>query len=371
MLLSAYSRDPNMLFSNLEANNNNNLKQQQNHYKNVTLKIDLSEDLPAQTHIFEAVVDWYHTTIKVFLDSDDALNNIIYFEGSFHIPCKPQLAEVYVSETFQFLSRGHSIHNPLCTCLLLLHTTTNHRYTELGIQGYGCGYDDICPLQNSGLRKSIDDIALELGISPDFGGEVQVSSKTQMPLFDVLTKLGGLDFTKPNFLSSTLCCVPLEIHSAQDILAAAKAMYPRPFLLDFGKQGTATSCLCETKSLIEDLEWLKKQSLVRVVPSLYPNSYSVFFCDLEREMYLGGSSTVDKYIKKLWHTHQEVGSSLFKGPSKMDISKLLLAQNIKPMNEVSSEYERPIAKKRLKSKSSASSMARIIKRMKCFQQKKK
>jgi hypothetical protein len=348
-----------MLFASIQATLNHT-----NQYKNVILKIDLSPDLPAQTHIFEAVVDWYNTKIKIFLDSDDALNNIIYFEGPFHIPCTPQLAEVYVSETFQFLARGHSIHHPLCTCLY-----QGGRHAELGIdyfRGYGNG---CCPLQTDGRGKSIEDVALELGVSADFSGEVQVCSRIKMPLFDVLTKLGSLSFTAPNLLSSPLCCVPLEIHSAKDILAAARAMYPRPFLLDYGEH--ASSCFCETKSMLEDLDWLKTRSMVRVVPGQHPSTYSVFYCDLKKEKFL--SSIVDQDIQKMWHKHQEAGSSLFKGPSKVELAKLLLDESIKPISELSSAMVEngPKSAKSKKTKSSASSMEKIIKRMKFFQKKSK
>ena len=359
-MLTAYSRDPNMLFSSDQTTSLKKTSQ----YKNVFLKIDLSADLPAQTHIFEAVVDWYNTTIKIFLDSDDALNNIIYFEGPFHIPCIPQLAEVYVSETFQFLARGHSLHHPSCTCLNI-NLFTIHRAIELGIIDGGCDHGGCCPLQTNGLGKSIEDIALELGVSPDFSLDVQVSSRIKMPLFKVLTKLGSLDFAPPNILSSPLCCIPLEIHSAKDILDAAKAMYPRPFLLDYGNH--ASSYFCETKSLLEDLEWLKTRLLVRVVASQHPSTYSVFYCDLEKEKSLFGTA-LDQDIKDMWHKHQEVGSSLFKGPSKSDLANLLLIERIKPINE-SCTLQCLQKPKSRKAKSSASSMERILKRLKSFQKK--
>jgi hypothetical protein len=309
----------------------------QNRYKNVILKVDLCEWLTADTPIYEAIVDWYNSSIRVFEDSNDSLNNVPCFEGSFKIPCDPRHAETYVSEAFQFLARGHSIHHPLCTCSLSLDNSSGSgRATELGLFASTANhhtsatqeheyYFQPCQLETNGCRKQIEEIAKELGVE-NLNGIVKVSERVKMPLLEVLIKLAGMKFTEPGFLSSPLCCVPLEIQSAQDILAAAKAMYPKPYVLDC--RNTAS---CETQSLIQDLQILKQRYLVRAVAGPHLNTFSVFYFNTENEKRLILQHMIDKYIQNLWHREARESCSFFNGPSQIEVERMLIEANIKPM----------------------------------------
>jgi len=326
-----YSRDPNVLFYN--EDNNKEMLTVKKRYKNVYLKVALSLELPAHTLLYEAVVDWYNTHIKVFMDADDALNNIPIFEGAFRVLCKPRDTLVYVREAFQFLSRGHSIHNPACICPF--QTPSDGRIEELGLPSL-CSSDALCPLNTHRHRRTTRDIAMELGIS-DIRGLVQVSSSSSsssstpssssllsMPLLDVLVNLAGfsIDDEDGDYVSCFLCCGPTKINSAQTILDAAKAMFPKSFLLD------CRSDDCETKSLKDDLKMLQMRSLVRAVGGPYPNTFSVFYMDKTTEDL---AIQVDDDIKSAWKNVTESLCKFFNGPSQESVEKMLLDENIQPM----------------------------------------
>lgn len=367
----------------------------QNRYKNVVLKIDLSEWLTADTPIYEAIVDWYNLSIRVFEDSNDSLNNVPCFEGSFKIPCDARSAETYVSEAFQFLARGHSIHHPQCTCSLSLDPNDNNsrdcidnsvynpgsRITELGlftagVQNYDHNdqqsnyYFQPCQLETNGCRKQIDEIAKELGVV-DLNGTVKVSERVKMPLLKVLTELAGMELTQPGFLSSPLCCVPLKIQSAQDILAAAKAMYPKPYLLDC--RNTAN---CETQSLAQDLQILKQRYLVRAVSGPHPNTFSVFYFNTVKEKRLILQHMIDKYIQNLWHKEARESCSFFNGPSQREVERMLIEENMKPievqrLSSSSKNYNngtdsKSIQKRKNKSSSSQNSINKMVGHLKHF-----
>jgi hypothetical protein len=383
-MLSAYSRDPNLLFS---SHSSPNYFSRQSRYKNVTLKIKISDSLPANTHIYEAIVDWYNSKIQIFLDSDDSLNNVPYFEGNFYVPCVPRSAETYVRETFQFLARGHSVHHPMCTCSSSIYFNENHNYydknsrlSELGLfsstipptytdhqhhQNYY--YNQPCCLETNGCGKEIDDVAKELGIV-SLQGKVNVTDRLQMPLIDVLTKLAGMDLTKGSgLLFCSQCCIPLIIQSAQDILAAAKAMYPKPYSLD-----CTNTKDCENQSLIKDLELLKRRSLVRAVDGPTPNTFSVFYFNAEKENKLILNKMVDKYIQSLWHQDAKTSCSFFHGPSLLEVERMLQRENIKPMQVVQRQLHSDIhtSKKAKKKRTSTNSMMKMVQHLKHFRKQK-
>ena len=417
-MISSYSRDPNKLFY---ANNGGGDSEQtapptpalkkQNRYKNVILKIDLSEFLTADTPIYEAIVDWYNLSIKVFEDSDDSLNNVPCFEGSFQIPCDPRPATTYVREAFQFLARGHSIHHPQCTCFISLDDDESDkkgndkninnndndnnrgggivdgclydrwsRATELGLLAESSTnplqsshyYFQPCQLETNGCMKRIDEMAKELGVM-DLNGIVKVSERVQMPLLKVLIELAGMQFTEPGFLSSPLCCVPLRIQSAQDILAAAKAMYPKPYLLDC--RNTAS---CEAQSLIQDLQILKQRYLVRAVDGVHPNTFSVFYFNTAKEKKLILQHMIDKYIQNLWHKEVRESCSFLNGPSQREVERMLIEENLKPtdvqnslmMSSHDNNYHRvnskSVKRRKTKSYSSQKSITKMVGHLKHF-----
>jgi hypothetical protein len=371
-----YSRDPNVLFYNGDNNNNKEMLTVKKRYKNVYLKVALSLELPANTLLYEAVVDWYNTHIKVFMDADDALNNIPIFEGGFRVLCKPRDTLVYVREAFQFLSRGHSIHNPACICPF--QTPSDGRIEELGLPSL-CSSDAValCPLNTHRHRRTTRDIAMELGIS-DIRGLVQVVSSTpppstppsllSMPLLDVLVNLAGfsIDGEDEDYVSCFLCCGPTKINSAQTILDAAKAMFPKSFLLD------CRSDDCETKSLKDDLKMLQMRSLVRAVGGPYPDTFSVFYMDKTTEDTL--AIQVDDDIKSAWKNVTESLCKFFNGPSQESVEKMLLDENIQPMRvQQATSYNNDSVKIKKPShlfKKNESKVKRVIKNLRSFNNKK-
>jgi hypothetical protein len=418
-MISSYSRDPNKLFySKRNCNGGGDSEQtapptlkKQNRYKNVILKIDLSEFLTVDTPVYEAIVDWYNLSIKVFEDSDDSLNNVPCFEGSFQIPCDPRPATTYVREAFQFLARGHSIHHPQCTCFISLdddddsnnNNINNNdndknrgggivdgclydrwsRATELGLLAESSAnplqssqsnhyYFQPCQLETNGCMKKIDEMAKELGVM-DLNGIVKVSERVQMPLLKVLIELAGMQFTEPGFLSSPLCCVPLRIQSAQDILAAAKAMYPKPYLLDC--RNTAS---CEAQSLIQDLQILKQRYLVRAVDGVHPNTFSVFYFNTVKEKKLILQHMIDKYIQNLWHKEVRESCLFLNGPSQREVERMLIEENLKPTdvqnslmmsshdNDFHGVNSKSIKRRKTKSYSSQKSITKMVGHLKHF-----
>ena len=337
-------------------------------YKNVYLKVALSLELPEHTLLYEALVDWYNTQIKVFMEADDALNNIPIFDGDFRVLCKPRDTSVYVREAFQFLSRGHSIHNPACICPF--QTPSDGRIEELGLPALSCSSEAValCPLNTHRNRRTTRDIAMELGIS-DIRGLVQVSSTPSMkpmPLLDVLVNLAGFSIEDGDYVSCFLCCVPTKINSAQTILDAAKAMFPKSFLLD------CRSDDCETKSLKDDLKMLQVKSLVRAVGGPYPNTFSVFYMDKTTEDAL--VIQVDDDIKSAWKNVAESLCKFFNGPSQESVEKMLLDENIQPMRvQQAIAYNNNACIKIQKSsllKKKESKMKRVIKNLRSFNKKK-
>jgi hypothetical protein len=82
-----------------------------------------------------------------------------------------------------------------------------------------------------------------------------------------------------NDIYSPLCCVPPEITTADDIVSAARALYPRPYISM--ETGTGDLARLETKGLVRLIKISEKQ-------------YAVFWCDWCRQ------KAVDADIRKLW-----------------------------------------------------------------------
>jgi hypothetical protein len=215
---------------------------------------------------------------------------------------------------------------------------------------------------------------MELGIL-DIRGLVQVVSSStpsslslSMPLLDVLVNLAGFSIDEDgDYVSCFLCCGPTKINSAQTILDAAKAMFPKSFLLD------CRSDDCETKSLKDDLKMLQLRSLVRAVGGPYPNTFSVFYMDKTTEDTL--AIQVDDDIKSAWKNVTESLCEFFNGPSQESVERMLLDENIQPMRvQRSTAYNNASVKIKKKSsyplKKNESKMKKVIKNLRSFNNKK-
>jgi hypothetical protein len=203
-------------------------------------------------------VDWLNSAVTVFDDASDAMNNIPSQQRKLPLRETPPTATECVRETFEYLRRGHSLHHPACRC------RDRGEYCSVGTTGQG---------------RSIKDVERELGVCSLYG-LVRAGGET-LPLVQVLVRLAGMTlYDKNNALSSSLCCVPTEINTAADILAAARALYPRPYI------GSET-CL-------GDLARLESGGLVRLI-KLSEQQYAVFWCD-----WWPVQAAVDADIRKLW-----------------------------------------------------------------------
>jgi hypothetical protein len=203
-------------------------------------------------------VDWLNSVVTVFDDANDAMNNIPSQQRKLPLRETPPTATECVRETFEYLRRGHSLHHPACRC------RDRGEYCSVGTTGQG---------------RSIKDVERELGVCSLYG-LVRAGGET-LPLVQVLVRLAGMTlYDNNNALSSALCCVPTEINSADDILAAARALYPRPYI------GSETG--------MGDLARLESRGLVRLI-KLSEQQYAVFWCD-----WWPGQAAADADIRKLW-----------------------------------------------------------------------
>ena len=243
-------RDPRALFGDSET-------VQKKCYRDATFAVDVSPTLPKGKPVHMVVVDWYKGVITAYADASDAMNNVPFFTGPMPL-CDTQTAEHYVRETFRFLQRGHSLYHPECHC-------RNNGYCNVGTTGQG---------------RSVREIEHELGVRSlygliEAGGEL-------MPLMEVLVRLAGLRLHASNFLSSPVCCVPPEIKTADHIVEAARALYPR-------------ALLC-AETPFGDLARLKAKGILRVLCIESTDQRAVFWCPPCPQCQVSAD------IRKLWES---------------------------------------------------------------------
>ena len=184
-------------------------------------------------------------------------------------------AEECVRGTFEFLLRGHSLHHQSCRCLCKWR-----RHSE-----------DYCSVGTTGQGRSVKDVERELGVRSLYG-LVSAGGET-LPLIQVLVRFAGMTLYNNTSLqqhsttiSSPLCCVPPEIKTEEDIVSAARALYPRPYI--------------STETCMGDLARLEAKGRVRLIEisDMRParKEYAVFWCDCGQWQ----QKAVDADIQKLW-----------------------------------------------------------------------
>jgi hypothetical protein len=246
-MLSAYVRDPNKVFVQKQTKM---LKK----YHNVSL-------LTAPDELLHTVcVDWHSSTVKIFEDASDAMNNIPSDQQELPLSEIPPTAEECVREAFEFLRRGHSLHHPACSC--------SCRWRS------GC----YCAVGTTGQGRSVKDIERELGVCSLYG-LVRAGGET-LPLVEVLVRFAGMTLYRGGVLSSAVCCVPPEVTTAEDIVAAARSLYPRPYIC--------------TETCMGDLARLETQGDVRLI-MISPQQYAVFWRNDDRQ------KPADADLRRLWH----------------------------------------------------------------------
>jgi hypothetical protein len=248
-MLQAYVRDPNELFVQPQGG----LAKK---FHNVSFITD-----PA-VMMHTVCVDWHNNIAKVYADASDVMNNVLarQMELPYRSMEREATAEEYVRETFEFLRRGHSLHHPSCHCLCKWRKNT----------------EEYCSVGTTGQGRSIKDVERELGVRSLYG-LVRAGGET-LPLIQALVRFAGMTLYN-NDISSPLCCVPPEIKTAKDILSAARALYPRPYIA--------------METCMGDLARLEAKGLVRLI-TLSENQYAVFWRDGCQQ------KAVDADIQKLW-----------------------------------------------------------------------
>ena len=329
-VISAYTRNPHALFKTFDSEVLDNIRTKRSKtrifcYKNALLNHSLGP-FPEFFRIHEAAIDWYTCNIKVFLNHHDAMNNITAFDGFFYIPCEPRKAEDYVLEVYYFLSRGHSIFHPKCTC----HFSNEHdRIVELGplvSVNFEARNNKVCLLHGKGSRQTVQKVELELGIKDIKSGKVYVNEHiTTFTLLQTLTSLGGFLHYMENgigYIESRECHVPRVIKNTDDILYAAKTLAPGPFLL----KRNMPEYIFEV-----DLLKMQDEGKIRMVFNEM-ESICIFYCNPLMEY-----PKVDEKLRTLWHScavRQSAGLSLKVHGRELDA--LLINAGIQPMRIMNS-----------------------------------
>ena len=247
-MLKAYVRDPNELF----VQHQSGLAKK---FHNVAFTTD------PDTIMHTVCVDWHNSVAKVYTDASDVMNNIPARQIALPFRATAPTAEECVRETFDFLRRGHSLHHPSCHCICKWR-----KHAE-----------EYCSVGTTGQGRSIKDVERELGVDSLYG--LVCAGGETLPLIQALVRFAGMTLYNNNDISSPLCCVPPEITTADDIVSAARALYPRPYI----SMETCTG----------DLARLETKGLVRLI-KISEKEYAVFWCDLCRQ------KAIDADIRKLW-----------------------------------------------------------------------
>ena len=280
--LQCYARRPKALFRRFSSERV--VARSSCEYRDAELAVSLG-NLPQGTKVHMVRVDWHRCRASAYLCASDAMNGIEASseELSDHFPPTAQSrivatravagaayyeATEFVRETFQFLQRGHSLFHPQCKCPTVPRE-------ELGLRN---SVWDTCTVGGYGAARSMPEIELELGVRHSLvyaAGEV-------MPFFEALTRLARLEVNDACELSSPLCCIPAALSCSEDILAAAKALFPRPVL-------------CKQDTWSRDIEHLQTEGLVRVVPC--DSGVAVFWIPRDKL-----TLSVDQDIRALWNS---------------------------------------------------------------------
>ena len=154
---------------------------------------------------------------------------------------------------------------------------------SLELHGFFLHSEDLPELCRS-LSKctSIEQLFLSNNNLQDYGVSYLAKVLSRHSTF----KLRQLTLYNNNYISSQTCCVPPEIKSAEDILAAARALYPRPYI--------------STETCMGDLARLDAKGCVRLIAvqsTAQRQEYAVFWRDNHIKQ-----RAVDADIQKLWAT---------------------------------------------------------------------
>ena len=225
-------------------------------------------------------VDWYNSTAKVYADASDMMNNIPARQIELPFRARETTAEECVRETFAFLIRGHSLHHQSCRCLCKWRPRS----------------EDYCSVGTTGQGRSVKDVERELGVRSLYG-LVSAGGET-LPLIQVLVRFAGMTLYNNTDISSPLCCVPPEIKTEEDIVSAARALYPRPYI--------------STETCMGDLARLEARGRVRLIEIsdlLHARKeYAVFWCG----QWQWQQKAVDADIQKLWATAHSISPRMAK-----------------------------------------------------------
>ena len=268
-MLQSYVRDPNELFVDPKCCRAGPCGGPTKKFNNVSFITE--PDVILHT----VCVDWYNSTAKVYADASDMMNNIPSRQIELPFRERETTAEECVRGTFEFLLRGHSLHHQSCRCLCKWR-----RHSE-----------DYCSVGTTGQGRSVKDVEHELGVRSLYG-LVSAGGET-LPLIQVLVRFAGMTLYNNTSLqqhsttiSSPLCCVPPEIKTEEDIVSAARALYPRPYI--------------STETCMGDLARLEAKGRVRLIEisDMRParKEYAVFWCDCGQWQ----QKAVDADIQKLW-----------------------------------------------------------------------
>jgi hypothetical protein len=235
-VLTGFSRHPGALFHQATPTSGGTLMlhgrsflepsarmQQPVHYRSVTLREPLPPDLhPSAAYFYATAVNWQEGTFCVFDTASDMLHGV----GTWHLLPSSEAHTgsdvAYVRDTYAFLQRGHSLFHSQCTCV-------TPRWQVLGLPSKAASD---CAVGTNGRARTLEEIARELGVR-SLQHTVLAGGST-VTLLDALVRLARLDYDpSTRTISSPECCVPRSIRSAEDIEAAARIMWPRPYVLTF------------------------------------------------------------------------------------------------------------------------------------------
>ena len=317
--LQTFTRDPVALFlschgSDMGEGSARAQRQPVLYRGGIRLRVALSASLPVGCLIDTLTVDWVVGRIDCFASAADAMNHVPLFSSlgnSLPLCAQPEHADVYVRETFAFLLRGHSLFDPGCCCVppvwwdarrTATLGLTRRRRTAVPMQreeetGKKRKKPRVVPWQRAqeeeersmcdvrcdrrGSTRSVQEIALELGVLDGLNGRVVVrlgGKECLAPLLDVLIRLAGLvpDGIDPQTgavlrLGSPLCCVPRVIRTGQDIVQAARALAPRPYVYYPAEDAVAR------RIIDTELRMLAEQRRVRMLPSSVEGAWAIFW----------------------------------------------------------------------------------------------
>ena len=278
-------------------------------YKQVGLR--LTKCIGLTMH--EVRINWHTGDIVCFNDADDAMNFTPFIQTQWQATAAPRPCNEYVKEVFTFLQRGHSMLDPECQCP---HGLSDERAKELGVPPHHSRSP--CLVHRDRKRRSLREIALELNVQPDLDG-LLVDSSNNMTLIQVLIQLAGLQLTHEclaeaecYYLHSSLCCVPPNIQSVDDVVDAARVLAPFPFTIAKEK----------LKMLMKFL--VNEKQITMMTHGGNEECYHIFW---NRTLL-----QVDNDVKELWWEHDKemTGNdrNLMKRTDTLD--RMLLSEGIRP-----------------------------------------